>query len=128
MEKSRNSYTEDWLKNLAVENSNQCITNEHNLAACLYQECYTTFKILCDGDFFDSSSKPTARNVLARLYLWGEGLQVDKIEQSLVQLEDVRRELIQLLVSIGDSIVCAEVSCEHKSFAIGRGLPFLLLT
>ena len=117
MESARTSYTANWLKDTVADGRNPANADEHGLISCLYRVCLAGFKNLCDNQFFDLDSKQTSRNVLARLFLWGEGVQIGKLDQALVQSEDVRRDTIQLLASIGTWIARAQDCCKYRAFS-----------
>jgi len=104
------AYVREWVDSTseqpAIDNSDA----DASLPARLYAGCITILRRLCsrvtNTDASQSSLEPwLLGQELGRIYLWGEGLENGKLDKALNDADDLRENVLEVLVSIGMLLV-----------------------
>ncbi len=104
------AYVHEWVDSTseqpAIDNSDA----DESLAARLYAGCITILRRLCsritNADASPSSLEPwVLGQELGRMYLWGEGLGNGKLDKALNDADELRENVLEVLVSIGMLLV-----------------------
>lgn len=107
------AYVHEWVDSTAdlpvVDHSDI----DESLAARLYAGCIIILRGLCSRITNTDASQPSLKpsvlgQELGRMYLWGEGLGNGKLDKALEDADELRQNVLEVLVSIATLLVRSE--------------------
>lgn len=116
------AYVDEWVDSTSELPVGDNSDVDESLAARLYAGCIIVLRGLCsrisNTDAFQSSWKPRVLGQeLGRMYLWGEGLGNGKLDKALEDADELRQNVLEVLVSIAMLLVRSKfVFLQHLQF------------
>lgn len=95
--------------------SERCIDREEGFASQFYSTCLRGLQQLCRQE--QEGYAPRARShllkeELGKLYLWGESFSPGELDKALDEYEEIRDNVLDLLVNLGELIIRGKNSRE----------------
>ena len=93
----------------------RCIDREEGFASQFYSTCLQGFKQLCRQElegYARGAQSYLLREELGKLYLWGESFNPGELDKALDEYEDLRDNVLDLLVNLGELVIRGKTSRE----------------
>lgn len=117
----RKDCTQQWLdsnESTSVDFAGTCagkrgIDREEGFASRFYSTCLREFQRLCRKEqkgHAHGSRSYLLKEELDKLYMWGESFGPGELDTALDESEELRDNVLDLLVNFADLLICGKVS------------------
>ena len=86
---------------------------EEGFASCFYSTCLREFQRLCRQEqkgYVHGSRSYLLKEELDKLYMWGESFGPGELDKALEVSEELRDSVLDLLVNLGELLICGKCS------------------
>ena len=93
----------------------RCTDREEGFASQFYGTCLQGFKQLCRQElegYAPGTQSYLLREELGKLYLWGESFSPGELDKALDEFEEIRDNVLDLLVNLGELVIRGKTSRE----------------
>ena len=93
----------------------RCIDHEEGFASQFYSMCLRGFQQLCrqvQEGYASGARSYLLKEELGKLYLWGESFSPGELDKALDEYEEIRDNVLDLLVNLGELIIRGKNSRE----------------
>ena len=91
----------------------QGINREEGLASRFYSTCLREFQQLCRQErkrYAHGSRSYLLKEELDKLYMWGESFGPGELDKALDESDELRDNVLDLLVNLGELVICGKAS------------------
>ena len=117
MQQGHNTNGSASVDSARMRTGERCIDREEGFASQFYSMCLQGFQQLCRQEQAVYAPGPRSyllKEELGKLYLWGESFSPGELDKALDQYEDIRDNVLDLLVDLGELIICGKASRERR--------------
>ena len=91
----------------------RAIDREEGFASRFYSTCLREFQQLCrkkQEGYAHGSRSYLLKEELDKFYMWGESFGPGELDKALDESEELRDNVLDLLVNLGDLLICGKAS------------------
>ena len=114
-------FMQQWLdsnESTSVKSARTCagepgIDRGEGFASRFYSICLRGFQQLCrqkQKEYAHGSGSYILKEELDKLYLWGESFGPGELDKALGDSEEIRDNVLDLLVNLGELVICGKAS------------------